>query len=181
MKGKNKTEKKIEKVVKKLVGFKINVKISNCWQSIPESKSKKIFLNPFIDETDEVQNGIWSNWIKKNYNFEGNIFMISLLHEIGHLLTWVDFRRNNPIEFIHSQDLITECDKISLDLSRHDLIYSKQFKEICEKYHAIPTERIATDWAINFYRNNTKHVEKAFKNICLILKKFYKKNGVEAN
>lgn len=177
MKGKAKAEKKIEKIVENLIGFDVAIKLSDSWQAIPEKK--KIFLCPYVDETAEIQENIWADWIKENYNFEGNIFMISLLHEIGHILTYEDFKNSRPIEFNYSEDLSAECDRISINLCEHGLIKSKEFENNCLNYFNAPVERIATDWAVHFYRTNKNYVNNAFDKICKMLVKFYKKNGIE--
>lgn len=180
MKGKTRAEKKIEKIVENLVGFEVNIKISDTWQSVPESKSKKVYLCPYLDETMKLQENIWIDWIKENYNgFKGNIFMISLLHEIGHILTYSDFKNSRPVEFNYSEDLIAECDRVSMNLCQKGLIKSKEFETNCLNYYNAPVERIATDWAIHFYRTNKSYVDNAFEKICKVLVKFYKKNGIE--
>lgn len=179
MKGKKRVERKIEKAVDKYLGLDLNIKLSNVWQCIPESKSNKVFMSPFVDEIDEIQDNVWLEWIKETFDFEcDNVFMISLLHEAGHLATWTDFKKFHSKDFVFSQDETKVCDDISRDLCAHGMANTKAFKDNCRRYNAIPIEKIATQWAVNFYKNYKKDVKKCYNKICKILIKFYKKNGV---
>ena len=70
---------------------------------------------------------------------------MSVLHEIGHIATY-------------TEDLNTEREFTYLLLQ---MKYEEDnFVEFNREYFKIPMEFLATEWAINFYKNNIEFCEK---------------------
>ena len=177
LKGKDKLNKKISKIVKDLVGFKVKCKISNIWQSL--YYENKIWINPIKTEVDLIQDEYWMEWMVKRYNWvPDSIFMFSLLHEIGHLKTQEGMINFNSQEFVYSEDIESQCDDDSVDLCIRGLTKSEDFKKVNLDYFSCPLEAIASDWAEIFYRSNTDRVNRAFEKIQKTLNKWYRKNGL---
>lgn len=90
-------------------------------------------------------------------------FGFSFLHELGHFMTWNEIPVSDIIEYNYIAKKINEDD----DMSNHErnLIYFN-----------LPVEKIATEWAINFVKNNfnqyasfCNQVKTIFRNLVTIL------------
>lgn len=89
-------------------------------------------------------------------------FTISFLHELGHHNTIFSFSncRYNLLNFI-------------------DKVVSKTNYRIANFCHfRLSHERVATEWAIDFIKNNPKQVKKLTSIFKKSLKEFYKKNKI---
>lgn len=100
---------------------------------------EQIFLgNKRYTWTDKLFMDYWQNEIA---DFRPNWLVLSILHEIGHLMTTTEKLENNREKldkiytFMYEQNAITE-------------------KEYFNAYFGIPAEKFATEWAIDFYRQN---------------------------
>lgn len=70
-----------------------------------------------------------------------NPFLLSVLHEIGHLITWTD-------EDAEMKDVIYELLKVKYDNEK--IIDDDKMREYCNEYFRIPLELKATIWGINY-------------------------------
>lgn len=87
------------------------------------------------------------DFIKKEYNFHPNNFIISLLHEIGHLETETEKLSNNrAIEYA------------TLEYAFENNIITKE--ELFNKYFKIEAEILATNWAVEYYKQNQEKINK---------------------
>lgn len=93
----------------------------------------------------------YANFVKENFGEEINVFLISLLHECGHIMTYTS----------------------ELDKERDFLYFSLQMrykKEEEKKYNMayfnIPFEYKATEWGVNFYRNNKELCDNFISELC---------------
>ena len=120
----------------------------------------------------------WLDWINERYDFEtDNLIMLSMLHEIGHHVTLNDFIEEDLDRW--DQEVKDE-EEIEMALANHLLLpYARE--NLKKAYHSLPAEVLATEWAIGFWRNNRKRVEKAFKRFCKAAIKFYAANGLDEN
>lgn len=95
------------------------------------------------------------DFIKKEYNFQPNNFIISFLHEIGHLETETQRLSDNraieyaTLEYAFENNLITR-------------------EQLFDKYFKIEAEILATNWAVNYYKNNEEKINKLIKTIDII-------------
>ena len=69
-----------------------------------------------------------------------NLFLLSLLHEIGHIETWDEDEADNK-DMIYS---LLQMEFEDSNLGDADL------KKYCDLYYHIPLERNATEWGIEF-------------------------------
>lgn len=97
-------------------------------------------------------------------------FVISILHEIGHHITFENLTENE----MYLSDWVKE--RIPERLQKAKDIDDK--KQIEFEYFTLPDEIAATTWAIDYFRQNRKECDKIYKKACKALCKFYKKNGV---
>jgi hypothetical protein len=110
---------------------------------------------------------LFKSYIEKTFHFNvPHIFMISLLHEVGHFYTLHTFSKMR-IEAAHSaKDLIEEALKMDND----DEIYSLYFD--------LSIEKVATAWAVDYYRKNMKRCEDFYSKFEKTLKAEYERIGL---
>lgn len=115
----------------------------------------------------ERANRLFKSYIEKIFHFKvPHIFMISLLHEVGHFYTYHDFSKMR-IETAHSaKDLLEEALKMDND----DEIYSLYFD--------LSIEKVATAWAVDYYRKNMKRCEDFYSKFEKTLKAEYERIGL---
>lgn len=121
-----------------------------------------------ITDSDEA----FSKFVKERFNFEDdNIFMLSLLHEVGHHVTDDDINEN--IYNFCKQ----EKDRIESEIYNVD---EDRWLELQYQYFNLPDEIMATQWAVDYIKKHPKKVRKMWKKCEKALHKFYAKNlGVD--
>ena len=102
-------------------------------------------------------------------NFQYNVkdmFLFSLLHEVGHHLTLDDFEDEELTkEWKHKSVIEWELD---------DSNYNEKMVE----YFALPSEYAATAWAVSYMRDHEKELLRRWKVMIQHFRHFYKKNAV---
>ena len=94
------------------------------------------------------------NFIKDEFGTDcGNIFLASLLHEIGHIMTYDD-------DMDEDRDIQYGLLQLAYEEDNDVLKYNNM-------YFRIPAEYNATYWGIQYYRNNKEKCDKLIK--CLNL------------
>ena len=87
-------------------------------------------------ETDEL----FSFFLYEEFGVRANIFMMSCMHEVGHIMT-------NDDEMLDERDAIYGLLQIGYE-------FSNNFQDYNRMYFHIPAEYEATAWAVDFYRSN---------------------------
>ena len=170
VKGKKKLNKAIKKALAPL-GVE-NVKLDTEWSYDFETDTLHYSLTEYITD-------IWFNeYIRDTFRYiVGNtvedIFLISVLHEVGHRET-IDFIPDK----VYNKCLI-EKGKIQTALENAET--ETEMKKIEYKYFALTDENQATEWAVNYARKHRKKVKKMQKAVVEAVAKFYVKNGVTAD
>ena len=163
IKGTKKLDKMINNYVKKF-GCTAELGSEFCYWHDDETVDYSFIIPVPSDE-------VWKEYVKKEFNFNlTNIFMFSLLHEIGHHYTMDFFTQTQQ----NKNDKMV--DKIEKVLSESD--DEKLDKTMYLKYFDLPMERIATKWAVNYYRKHRFSINRFYKKLNKELKKFYKINGL---
>jgi hypothetical protein len=88
-----------------------------------------------------------------------DIFLISLLHELGHHMTLSAFSEEELDEYYD------DVEYIRAHLETDESPY--------EEYFNLPVEAAATNWAIEFIRNNADHLAKLWSKIQGIILEIY--------
>lgn len=115
----------------------------NIFSSLWSTGEIWVNFNTTVTESDLY----FINYIYNKYQIEPNCFLISMLHEIGHLETETQDLSDERaityavIEYAYDNNLITK-------------------NELFNKYFDIPAETLATEWAVNYYKNNKEKCEK---------------------
>ena len=127
------------------------VHFSNCWSSawweeeiwVPINRKKQ------LDGDKE-----YLDFIESKYHFRPNTYIISLLHEIGHLQTETeDLSNARAVEYY------------ALETAFDDYAITKE--EYYNQYFQIEAEILATNWAVNYYKNNSEIINKLIKDLKL--------------
>lgn len=110
-------------------------------------------------------------FVEEQFNYTCiNAFMLSLLHEVGHHKTFKDI----------SQEENTYCDDIKVTLSNKlealDNPSFEDLKPIRVEYLLLPDEYKATEWAVNYIKENEELVARMWNVIENALFDFYAKN-----
>lgn len=113
----------------------------------------------------------WKEYVKEKFNFcITNIFMFSLLHEVGHHFTMDNFSK------LQQNKEQVAVAKIESDLKDSD---SEELdKEMYIKYFDLPMEKSATKWAVKYYRTHRQAINRFYRKLNKELQIFYKKNGL---
>ena len=165
--SKLKGKKKLNKVVSaQLKNFGVKAELST---EYAYHFSKALVTFKLTENT--IEDHLFDDFIFERFGYKvENTFMISLLHEVGHHLA------NDEIEGMIFDFCIDEKDRIQKAMST---AYTyDEIKELEYQYFTLPDELMATQWAINFARNNALEYDVMWENIKTALLKFYKKNGL---
>lgn len=84
---------------------------------------------------------LFNNFLEKEFGIRCNIFLISLLHEIGHLETYDEDEEE-------VRDVLYEILKMEHDEGESNV------EEYNNMYFHIPAEYKATEWAVAYYLEN---------------------------
>lgn len=101
----------------------------------------KIYIE---DYEHPEENRLIQNFIKEQFGIIINPFLIGILHEIGHLMTYeAELDEQRTIMYA----LLT-------------YVYNEtQYEEYSKAYFKIPAELAATTWAVEYYKNHTQQCE----------------------
>lgn len=142
--------------------FGLDSDFSSDFSYDPEDE-RVYFSIAFSERSDRL----FKEYVEKTFHFNvPHIFMISLLHEVGHFFTLHTFSKMR-LEAVHSaKNLIEEALKMDDD----DEIYSLYFD--------LSIEKVATAWAVDYYRKNMKRCEDFYSKFVNALRTEYKRLGV---
>ena len=119
------------------------------------------------DETDTLFN----DFVRERFGYDvENIFIISLLHEIGHA------KANNQIKKDIYQFCISEKERIQSELA---LASDEEERALYYQYFSLPDEIMATQWAVNYAKNHPKKIKKMWEKCKKGFHEFYGMNEVE--
>lgn len=110
-------------------------------------------------------------FVEEQFNYTCiNAFMLSLLHEVGHHKTFQDI----------SQEESTYCDDMKVIINNKiealDNPNFEDLKPLRVEYLLLPDEYKATEWAVNYIKENEKQVVEMWNKIENALFDFYAKN-----
>lgn len=154
LKGTEKLLRKIQANIKTTTGINIKIKLGEEFCLYPFKNT--ITFPPFLYDDEIEVDKQWCDWIQTNFQIKicpQKIYYLSFLHEIGHIFTLynlTDEERDDP-------DYLT------------DLI----------EYWNTRREKIATEWAVNFIKNNPIKFNNFINKINKALTIFYKINQLD--
>lgn len=113
-------------------------------------EEERVYFSILVAERSDR---LFKEYIKKTFNFDvPSIFMISLLHEVGHAETIKDITFKQFKKDLKAKNLLIErLEAISKDDPTYDAIFSEYFD--------LGVEKVATQWAVNYYKENKKRCD----------------------
>lgn len=165
--SKLKGKKKLNKVVSaQLKNFGVKAKLSTEYAYY---FSKSLVTYSITENT--IEDKLFNQFIFERFGYKvENTFIISILHEVGHHLA------NDEIDGMIYDFCMDEKNRINEAMQETDDY--DEIKSLEYQYFALPDEIMATQWAVNFARNNKLECDVMWENIQNALYKFYKKNGL---
>lgn len=101
----------------------------------------KIYIEDYAHpEEDELI----QTFVQERFNIKMEPFLIGLLHEIGHLMTYES-------ELNEQRTIMYALLSLAYEEDLHE--------EYSKIYFTIPAELAATTWAVEYYKNHTKQCE----------------------
>ena len=101
--------------------------------------------------------------------YELSGFWTSLLHELGHSITWSSFTDEEIDEYDEMKELLQKEDESSFAENVHSI------------YFRLPIELAATQWAVEFINTRPEAVEELTKMVAPKIQRFYKLNKITDN
>lgn len=95
---------------------------------------------------------LFMNYIKNKYQIEIDTFLMSFLHEIGHLETEDDELSDNRA-----------IDLFMLEVAYDNGAITKE--EYFNRYFEIECESLATEWGVNFYKSHKEQCKELIKKL----------------
>ena len=130
-----------------------------------DPEEDRVYFSIIVSERSDR---LFKEYIKKEFHFNvTNIFMISLLHEVGHFFTLRNFSKKKIKAAHEEKNIIAEA--LEMDNS-NDEIYSLYFD--------LDIEKAATEWAVKYYTANQKRCDDFYKAFLITLQEEYKRLGV---
>ena len=115
----------------------------------------------------ERSDRLFKQYVSTHFHFETpSIFMLSLLHEVGHAYTLHTFSKMRLKAAHEAKKLIEE----TLKTDNSDEIYSLYFD--------LSIEKVATAWAVDYYRTNRKRCDDFYSRFLQTLKAEYERIGL---
>ena len=95
---------------------------------------------------------LFMDYITSKYNIKIDTFLISFLHEIGHLETETDLLSDNRAIDLFTLEVLFDNNKIDK-------------KEYFNRYFEIECESLATEWAIDYYLTHQEQCKALVKEL----------------
>lgn len=115
--------------------------VGSCDQFCTNINTRTIYIG--IQEHPK-EDELIQNFIQERFGIIIDPFLIGVLHEVGHLMTYE--------EELNEQRIIM----YALLAYTYD---ETQYEQYSKAYFEIPAELAATTWAVEYYKNNTEHCE----------------------
>lgn len=127
-------------------------------------QSEMVTYRLTLHDCDEA----YSDFIYERFGYEDtDVFIISLLHEVGHHMTDDDITQN-VYDFC-----IKEKERIAEEIQH---AHGADWTKLQYEYFQLPDEIMATAWAIDYAKKHPKKVRKMWKKCEKALHEFYDKN-----
>ena len=120
----------------------------------------------------EASDRLWKKWLLDNFNLKAtNIFVLSILHELGH---WYTLDSISEEDYEHCIEQKLEIEQ-QLDAARP---HSKDWNEIYSSYWDLTDEYMATEWAVDWIETNPEAAKTLCNKCNKALVEFFLKNEV---
>ena len=129
-----------------------------------DPEDDRVYFSIMVTERSDR---LFKQYVSTHFHFETpSIFMLSLLHEVGHAYTLHTFSKMRLETAHEAKKLIEEA----LEIDNSDEIYSLYFD--------LSIEKVATAWAVDYYRANRKRCDDFYSRFLQTLKAEYERIGL---
>lgn len=130
------------------------------YHPVTEEVQFTVFMTERIDR-------LFAKFISDTFNYKvTDMFLISILHEVGHHVTLDDFE---------DEELNDEWKRKSrIEWELDDSNYDEKMME----YFNLPSERAATAWAVSYMRAHEEEINRRWRVMLQHFRHFYKRNFV---
>lgn len=129
-----------------------------------DPKDKRVYFSIMIPERADR---LFKQYVSSHFHFETpSIFMLSLLHEVGHAYTMPTLSKLRIRADHQAKELIEEA----LNIDDDDEIYSLYFD--------LGIEKVATAWAVDYYKANRKRCDNFYLKFVTALRGEYERIGL---
>lgn len=129
-----------------------------------DSEDDRVYFSIIVSERSDR---LFKQYISNEFHFDvSNIFIISLLHEVGHAQTLWQFSQKQ----IQSAHRAKKSIEKKLEKNNSDEIYSQYFD--------LSIEKAATAWAVNYYKNNKARCDEFYSLFEKTLHEEFKRIGL---
>lgn len=131
---------------------------------------KVVTWSPFMmDKADKY----FSEFVTTKYaHITADIFLWSLLHEVGHHVTYNKWQKNELENFTHTKELLENY------INKFD-ISEEEEKDLYIGYFKLGDELCATEWAAQYMENYAGKIKKFWKKFIKVFNKFLVLNNIE--
>ena len=152
----------VEMVDEFLEPFGVDSDFSSDFSYDPEDD--RVYFSIIVAERSDR---LFKQYVSTHFHFETpSIFMLSLLHEVGHAYTLHTFSKMRLKTAHEAKKLIEEA----LEIDNSDEIYSLYFD--------LSIEKVATAWAVDYYKANRKRCDDFYSRFLQTLKAEYERIGL---
>ena len=152
----------VEMVDEFLEPFGVDSDFSSDFSYDPEDD--RVYFSIIVAERSDR---LFKQYVSTHFHFETpSIFMLSLLHEVGHAYTLHTFSKLRLKTAHEAKKIIEEA----LKMDDSDEIYSLYFD--------LSIEKVATAWAVDYYRANRKRCDDFYSRFLQTPKAEYERIGL---
>ena len=152
----------VEMVDEFLEPFGVDSDFSSDFSYDPEDD--RVYFSIMVTERSDR---LFKQYVSTHFHFETpSIFMLSLLHEVGHAYTLHTFSKMRLETAHEAKEIIEEA----LEIDNSDEIYSLYFD--------LSIEKVATAWAVDYYKANRKRCDDFYSRFLQTLKAEYERIGL---
>lgn len=119
------------------------------------------------------EDGLFSEFLKERFDYDdtGIEFLISLLHEVGHSIA------NEEIE--GAIEDFCQQEKARIEKALQTATDDDMIKKLEFEYFSLPDEIMATQWAVNYAKENPLEIQIMWMKMARAIRVFYQMNGVD--
>lgn len=129
-----------------------------------DPEDDRVYFSIMVTERSDR---LFKQYVSTHFHFETpSIFMLSLLHEVGHAYTLHTFSKLRLKTAHEAKKIIEEA----LKMDDSDEIYSLYFD--------LSIEKVATAWAVDYYKANRKRCDDFYSRFLQTLKAEYERIGL---
>lgn len=129
-----------------------------------DPEEERVYFSIMVSERADR---LFKQYVSSHFHFETpSIFMLSLLHEVGHAYTLPTLSKLRIDADHQAKEIIEEA----LNMDDDDEIYSLYFD--------LGIEKVATAWAIDYYREHRKRCDDFYSRFLSALRSEYERIGL---